>query len=149
MKKNEVRWAAKAAGQIVYQGVPCIHGHSGLRYSSSSSCVGCQKINNASSKSRIDRTNWARTPARKLYHKYRHLKIKYGITREEYESLSHSQQNACAICKQVKLLVVDHCHTSGHIRGLLCGTCNSGIGLLQESESILLAAVAYIKEHKE
>lgn len=148
MRKNEARWAAKAAGQTTYEGVPCIHGHSGLRYSSSSSCVECHKVKNAHPEARAYRVNWGRAANRKAYHKYRHMKLKYGIDQETYESLHREQQGACLICKEVKTLVVDHCHTNGHVRGLLCGNCNTGIGMLQESESILLAAISYIKEHK-
>lgn len=50
----------------------------------------------------------------------------YGITAEEYATLLAAQQGACAICKQKRSyrLNVDHCHSTGRVRGLLCRLCN-------------------------
>lgn len=83
------------------------------------------------------------------------FKKKYGLSLIEYLQLSSAQDKKCAICKReetatflgkVKLLAVDHCHKTGKIRGLLCSSCNQGIGLLQDSPEILLSAVAYIRK---
>lgn len=57
-----------------------------------------------------------------------HIKNRYGLTIEQYESMKISQHNACAICGQVKKLLVDHDHTTGQVRGMLCAGCNSGLG---------------------
>lgn len=84
--------------------------------------------------------------AKKLYKK----KAKV-ITSEHMELLSAAQHNLCEICKQLPntfgKLVIDHDHTSGKFRGLLCATCNSGLGLLKDSSTILLAAAEYLKKH--
>jgi hypothetical protein len=81
------------------------------------------------------------------------LKRKFGITLEEYDRRLEEQNFGCAICGQpetstykgtVRRLAVDHDHETGEIRGLLCGSCNSGIGLLKEDPEILLAAVDYL-----
>lgn len=57
------------------------------------------------------------------------LRIKYGITLEQYEELLAKQGNACAICQKPAdyfktNLAVDHDHMTGEIRGLLCYPCN-------------------------
>jgi hypothetical protein len=82
------------------------------------------------------------------------FKIKYGITISEYDLLFKEQEGACAICKthqstQPIALAVDHCHTTGKVRGLLCGKCNRGIGLFEDREDILVSAIHYLKERKD
>lgn len=85
--------------------------------------------------------------------KGRELKYKYGISWEKYVLLHDSQGGSCKICKspiallssdQTKTANVDHCHTTGKIRGLLCGDCNRGIGLLKDSPAILRYAAEYL-----
>lgn len=55
------------------------------------------------------------------------------------------QGGVCAICEGGVDFVVDHCHTSGEVRGILCRTCNQGIGLLKESIKSLENAIKYLK----
>ena len=79
------------------------------------------------------------------------LKQAYGISVEEYEALSKAQGHACAICNThrtvlKKKLVVDHCHATGKIRGLLCTRCNIGIGLFSDSTLLLHNADRYLKK---
>jgi hypothetical protein len=74
------------------------------------------------------------------------LKYNFGITLEEYQKLLEKQNNKCKICNNVEKLVVDHNHLTGKIRGLLCSTCNSGIGMLKENVSILKNAIIYLEE---
>ena len=75
-----------------------------------------------------------------------HLKEKYGMTESDYYKLYNLQNGRCAICglHQEKLFV-DHCHQDNKIRGLLCRTCNSGIGMLKDSIDILASAIDYLK----
>ena len=79
----------------------------------------------------------------------------YGIGVEDYRDLFVLQSGACKICKQVNTvkygkesvsLCVDHDHTSGIVRGLLCQTCNSALGQFKDSETLLTSAIAYLKE---
>lgn len=77
-------------------------------------------------------------------HKARYINWCYGLSAEEYQSLLISQDNACAICKQVKKLQVDHCHVTGKVRGLLCGPCNRAIGLLGDTYDSVSKAVGYL-----
>ena len=87
----------------------------------------------------------------------KHLKRKYGISVEEYERRLSEQNGRCKICnrtpeevqdKTAWRLAVDHCHTTGKVRGLLCRPCNTAIGQLQESADIIQKALEYVKEHK-
>lgn len=75
------------------------------------------------------------------------LKVKYGLTIEEVEARRCAQLNRCGCCGDeiVKRAIVDHCHYSGQVRGILCSRCNLGLGLFLESEQRLDAAKAYIK----
>jgi len=70
----------------------------------------------------------------------------YGITLKEYESLAAFQQHKCAICNQrtSEDLHVDHDHHTGVVRGLLCGSCNRGLGLLEDDIYRLVNAKEYL-----
>lgn len=78
------------------------------------------------------------------------LQHDFGITIEQYEALSETQNGLCAICKNVcasgKQLAVDHNHTTGKVRGLLCRRCNQGIGLFEDEPALLQGAAEYLKE---
>lgn len=80
------------------------------------------------------------------------LKGKYGITIEEFNSMSLLQNEVCWICKERcdinPTLSVDHYVVEGEIviRGLLCFKCNAGIGLLKHKEDLLLKAAEYVTE---
>lgn len=80
------------------------------------------------------------------------LKKEYNLTLENFNVLKIQQKGCCAICKS-KLkdgqgTHVDHCHKTGIVRGLLCNSCNRGIGYLQDSLEILKSAQAYLEKYK-
>jgi hypothetical protein len=78
-----------------------------------------------------------------------HLKHKYGITLEQYNSLLTKQNGVCAICgnpPREKLLDTDHDHDTGKIRGLLCWRCNGLLGRARDSIEILESAIEYLGE---
>lgn len=80
------------------------------------------------------------------------LKYYYGLTVEEYLKLLKDQQNKCYICGALegnpnKRLFVDHCHSSGKVRKLLCHHCNSGLGMFKDNPELLKKAADYLKEH--
>lgn len=86
----------------------------------------------------------------------KHRLFNYGITPVEYDAMLDKQGGGCAICGETctsgRRLAVDHDHSccSGDktcgkcIRGLLCGSCNQGIGKLRDSPRLLLAAASYL-----
>jgi hypothetical protein len=68
------------------------------------------------------------------------------MTLEERNAMQRAQRNRCKICgdKFIKVPFVDHDHKSGKVRGLLCITCNTGIGMLRDCPEIIAAALKYI-----
>lgn len=85
------------------------------------------------------------------------MKRKYGICPEEYEAMFIAQGGVCACCGKPETslrfgvilpLVIDHDHSSGKVRSLLCGCCNAGIGFFKESPELLKAAIAYLEAHQ-
>jgi hypothetical protein len=83
------------------------------------------------------------------------LKATFGINLEDYNNMLLAQGNVCAICKKeesvisvngsTKALAVDHCHTTGKVRGLLCQKCNQAIGLFNDDLEKLNSAISYIR----
>ncbi|MBP7709873.1 MAG: endonuclease VII domain-containing protein [Rickettsiales bacterium] len=96
---------------------------------------------------------WSRkNPEKKREQKYR---TRYGITLKQYEELLALQNHTCAICgkgehvrKNDKYFLVDHCHKTGEVRGLLCHRCNQAIAQLNEDPSSSLRLIKYIFLHK-
>jgi hypothetical protein len=74
------------------------------------------------------------------------IKRCYGISPEQYEALLTRQDDACAICRRRsdEPLVVDHCHLTGEVRGLLCRGCNLGLGNYKDDRRLMAAAIAYL-----
>ena len=75
----------------------------------------------------------------------------YGITIEQYNNILEQQNGGCAICGSKSALIkshqrlhVDHCHSTGRVRGLLCTNCNQGIGKFNDSEVLLQRAIVYL-----
>lgn len=71
-------------------------------------------------------------------------RLKHGIGVKDFQELALRQQNRCAICDLEKKLYLDHNHSTGNIRGLLCLNCNTGIGSLKDNPDILERARDYI-----
>jgi hypothetical protein len=72
----------------------------------------------------------------------------YGLTIANFEEMAANQRGRCAICnKRPDALVVDHCHETGVVRGLLCGPCNRAIGVLGDNAQGLGRAFAYLSRH--
>lgn len=68
----------------------------------------------------------------------------YGITSEQVRALEIHQQGECRLCGVKAKLVVDHNHTTGEVRSLLCKNCNTGLGMLQDSSILLRLAASYL-----
>jgi hypothetical protein len=81
----------------------------------------------------------------RIYQRY-HL---YGLTSDQFDTLYSSQQGCCAICANVissgLFLQVDHSHTTGTVRGLLCNYCNMLLANAKDSIEVLQSAVSYLQ----
>ena len=104
--------------------------------------------------SRISKDRYKDNPTKK---KNERLRRAFDITYDEYKVMLDEQGGVCAICKQpemsmsygkVKYLAIDHDHTTGEIRGLLCNNCNRCLGLLKDNIDTMYAMVEYIKQNK-
>jgi hypothetical protein len=89
---------------------------------------------------------------RKITYRKRALMRIYGITTEEYDLILESQGGVCAICGQVqnpieRPFAIDHNHTTGKVRGLLCNNCNLILGHARDNTYILENAIHYLKEN--
>ena len=102
-----------------------------------------------------------RAYGKKSYHKLKasirdrqrwyQLYTKYGITQEEYETMLKRQHGKCAVCNRPPRnngirLAVDHCHSTGVIRGLLCNSCNPLVERMEKYISTFGNDARYIHE---
>jgi len=77
---------------------------------------------------------------------------------DEYLGKILQQDNKCAICnidiefignsKDYNSAVIDHCHNTGKVRGILCNHCNIALGLLKDNTETLLNAIVYLKTNQ-
>jgi len=81
-----------------------------------------------------------------------HLKSSYGLTTQMFDAMVAAQGGGCAICKikpEVGVpktrMVVDHCHKTNTVRGILCDLCNTAIGKFHDDISKLESAIRYLK----
>lgn len=73
---------------------------------------------------------------------------RYGITQKVFNQMFTKQKGRCAICLQEKPLVIDHSHNPNRVRGLLCHSCNKGLGCFYDNPSYLENAKEYVSTQK-
>ena len=80
------------------------------------------------------------------------LKSQYGITLDQFNVKLVSQKYKCVICdnkfENSRDTHMDHCHKTGKVRDILCGSCNKGLGHFKDSIKTLLAAAKYLTKHQ-
>lgn len=125
----------------------------GSNYAKLSLCEACLKAYPKACPTVLDED----TPPKE---KQRNPYKRYNLTLSEYEQMLSEQQELCAACGQpekgrstrntskTSALSVDHCHTTGKVRGLLCRKCNMALGLLDEDQGKILALAEYIKRYQ-
>lgn len=135
--------------------MPCEkYGHT-LRYKKGNSCVECQRL-----KTEDPEVKKARKAASERHRnnpsntiKLRYLKLRYGLTVEQFKAMEVAQGGLCKICRRPPRgrwdrLHVDHDHVTGEVRGLLCNNCNMVLGRVLDSIEILEAAIEYLRNAK-
>ncbi len=87
------------------------------------------------------------SPKAKRNYRFKRL---YGLTSKDVEDMLLAQGNKCKICQRadVRRWNVDHSHTTGQVRGILCTPCNMGIGQLGDDPERLEAAAKYLRDTK-
>ena len=110
------------------------------------------EVYSATPEARTKQKAYRDKPERKAYMKSRaksyELK-RFNITLEKYNEMFDNQKGCCAICGKhqsefKKALCVEHCHTTGKVRGLTCHQCNTIIGMCYEDISILQNTINYL-----
>lgn len=102
--------------------------------------------------SKVWETEYRKSDESKRRKRYQHLRDMFGMSPEDYEKLIEEQNNQCKICGKngkdcrYKVLVVDHCHATGKIRGLLCDRCNIGLGKFKDNLALLDSAAKYLRD---
>ncbi len=129
----------------------------------SSYCKKCTRENTknwiAANKERQKLNDKKYRSAHKKEHKENNRKLllmsNYGLTVESYNGMLAKQNFMCAICKRTdsgnknhSSLLVDHCHETGKIRGLLCNPCNQAIGLFKDNPQTMMVAIEYIQNSR-
>lgn len=89
----------------------------------------------------------------KIYERGYRLVRRYGISYVQYFCILDQQEHKCAICKTDNpkgkgQFHVDHCHSTGKVRGLLCSDCNPALGQFKDDVSLLKEAIKYLEKNK-
>lgn len=113
---------------------PCPQGHY-KRFVTTNNCIECGLMN---MQKRAEQAKWRR------------VKKEYGLSQIQVEKMLEKQNFSCAICEKSIAIKyhIDHCHTSGIVRSLLCSKCNQAIGLLDEDQKKIQKAADYIRKFK-
>jgi hypothetical protein len=83
----------------------------------------------------------------KINNRNRILK-QYNLTQEDFDKLLNSQNNQCGICKKIlKVPYIDHDHTTGEVRGILCLQCNTGLGYLGDNVKAVINTLYYLNKN--
>lgn len=146
------RAEAKSRGLNKYfTGKPCKHGHVGPRWVKSPNCVTCKAADNKTERFIENQKQYRSQDANKRRKRELLLWNNYRITLDEYAEFLKKQDYRCAICKtkldagrSPQSATVDHCHSTGKVRGILCNLCNRGLGLFRDNKEILRAAAKYL-----
>ncbi len=90
---------------------------------------------------------------RKHVGRERYHQLNYGMSKEEAETLRNTR-TGCDICGGTAggphgKFVIDHNHTTGQIRGVICNACNQAIGKLRDDPAVILKAAEYLSYYEE
>lgn len=132
--QDELAIAALGRGEKTYIGKPCPAGHMERR-ATTGNCIECEAINN---QKRKERSKWKR------------IFDLYGLVQDDLQRMIAEQKNECSICAasfEDVNMHIDHCHSTGKVRSLLCSRCNQAIGLIDESIERADKIKQYLQRH--
>jgi len=136
MNPRTKREAREIGARHFFTGRPCKNGHVANRFASNGFCTRCRHSDPVA-----DRLG--------------HVRRQYGLTARAYQDLKDSTGGTCPICGRALTFtgrsspsraVVDHCHTTGQVRGIICHPCNSGLGRFGDDPSTLRLAASYLEQ---
>lgn len=119
-------------------------------------CKACDAIRQkeyaASEAGKAKRSEYETKDTTKAKKREWHLKNNYRTDETTYNALFEKQCGCCAICGTTEpnagrpsyKFAIDHCHSTGAVRGLLCKNCNTGLGLFKDSTPNLERAISYL-----
>lgn len=137
-QKNQIPWNKGSGG--------CKRGHDPKLYVPMPSsgvyvCLGCKRENGA---------KYRQKNKNKPDYIIKNRVARYKISSDDYKNLLNLQNGRCAVCGiklNLKNARIDHCHKTENVRGLLCVSCNTGIGLFRDSPEILKSAAKYVEKN--
>jgi hypothetical protein len=162
--------AIRVGSPFYFSGKPCKHGHVAkrdVRYH----CVECEMTLRNTPKQKKKRLDVSKSwykdnkhredlklsrrrrtkkwrdqnPERSQLHRVRGKLKRYGLLLHEYEQLLQEQKNKCAIClEKQNNWCIDHNHTTGKVRGLLCHKCNIALGFINDDPKRAQRAAKYL-----
>jgi hypothetical protein len=152
--------------QPTFEGKPCRKCNGTLRYERCRQCVPCKiearKNHRARYKEKISsdqeaysdhllRKKKSREQNKPYYSASRMRAYSFKISEEELHIWLNSTDGKCTICQETpeRGLVIDHCHVTGKIRGVLCHHCNSGLGFMRDNTNYLSNAIEYLLSSKQ
>jgi hypothetical protein len=93
---------------------------------------------------RINKAHYCK-PCQNKRSYWSHVRLQYGVTKDQYEAMLLEQGGVCAICgtPPAPVLCIDHCHDSLAVRGLLCRRCNTALGVFK-TPALLRSAGRYL-----
>jgi hypothetical protein len=123
------------------------HRNSARKDGLSSRCKPCENT-----RMRAYQTQWKLSNPKKwkMHQDKARIKYRYGLLMDEYNELLLSQDGKCAVCDTefIKSPCIDHSHSTGEVRGLLCDACNRGLGYFKENANRLRNAAQYVEKYK-
>ena len=114
------------------------------KYKKANICKQCD------SEARVERyKNYSNERKQELQRRNRvnHYKATYNLPQYVAEKLANNRVGQCQICSKVTNLVVDHCHNTDIVRGMLCHSCNKMLGHSFDNPEVLLKAAKYLKDN--
>jgi len=135
-------------------GKVCRNGHYSERLVCNGKCIACDYDRKLAQRTKNPEANRNRVKAWQKANPEKHAAKtiahfrakKYGITVTQLKLMEAMQMGRCKTCNSpfTKTPHVDHCHTTGKVRGLLCSQCNMALGLIKDNPQTLQNMIHYL-----